>query len=988
MKRLMRFFTRGYRPSREKGSIMILVLIISAIMSLIMTFSLRASMNDTHMVYRQLEYVQARGTAEGALNVAKGDVLCQIAATNFLGGAFENAEDKYASIHSKFNNPSKRIPSDMPITYDMWDDSSVQSRALWDFATDSNLKLLPTSMPDWLVGSAMPAGAPRVYITRSVIGGSSLATGAVASYDVTLSSVSTAGENSVLPVPAVMSASFHHQLSYPRLFDYLMLGHTLSDCSFCHLKLWGDVGQVDAANPFQLHSPYNRANAHRLTLNGSLHVNGNFMRNNIAAEATTDGVQNKNERMLATPGQNGQYIYAKNGGTLATTWAAENPGLPSSNNPYRQIDTLATPLPSQWPSVKENVLNWFEPRSVSQAAAGQSEIKAKFNLDNNFVVPATWKRADGVTNGAAIGAGTSPYNRAIDRVVTDSHMTASGGVLLGYDKGLHPCDDVDGDSIPNGFDADADGDGVPETPRASTVPTDPAYQLTSTAVASNYTFHAPTNKFQWTKGRTYNTTTSQWTRTGSYVNDNLPLLNDSTRSFLYKQNGSGTSATFEWAAEVSGVAATMTDLIDNNFASNVGTPGTIRGVWPNTTLDATGNPDYTQNGGKRNLVIVGSTKNPVEMKGQTVVRGDVVVQGTVDANQAVLVTHRNIYIPHNLTYLTSPDYDDPSNTAGNQLGLVSGANIVVGNIMHRGPNASDHKNMMEFMWGNMISVNQPNVGSGDGFDTLTTGGGKWNHTINTVYLADGEDGGQWKNGVWKTENVGNTVANVFNAQGMKVGGGLSTSTANFFNVNRKHLNFTGSQNSGSLYKNYYISTPGLLPKGAANLTTVPTTTFGAWSGGWFTSDDLKFFTVAPKDATGKRINNLGSTSITSNYRWINHVESVLYADYGVVGGNIPDGFAGGKYMEFYGTVIGRDVQLLSAKIGNTPTEAKYTKNIGGLYYDGRLKGSINPLGFPFEEEFIGGEMAMSGIPAPAGGRDNWVPYRLTADYLTGPLFDH
>ena len=80
--------------------------------------------------------------------------------------------------------------------------------------------------------------------------------------------------------------------------------------------------------------------------------------------------------------------------------------------------------------MKENVLNWFEPRSVSQAAAGQSEIKAKYNLDNNFVVPATWKKADGTTNGAAIGAGTSVYNRAIDRVVTDSHMTASGAVTL------------------------------------------------------------------------------------------------------------------------------------------------------------------------------------------------------------------------------------------------------------------------------------------------------------------------------------------------------------------------------------------------------------------------------------------------------------------------------------------------------------------------------------------------------------------------------
>jgi hypothetical protein len=186
--------------------------------------------------------------------------------------------------------------------------------------------------------------------------------------------------------------------------------------------------------------------------------------------------------------------------------------------------------------------------------------------------------------------------------------------------------------------------------------------------------------------------------------------------------------------------------------------------------------------------------NPIVATGQTVVRGDVVITGTIDASQAVIVAHRNIFVPSNLNYLDSPDYDNPSRYgSGNQLGLVSSANIVVGNIMHRGPSSGDHKNMLEFMWGNMISCNQPNVGSGDGFDDISGGNTKWNHMINTVYLADGQDGGQWVNGEWKTENVGNLVTNVFNAQGMKVGGGLSTSAANYFNSNRKHMNFTGSQ---------------------------------------------------------------------------------------------------------------------------------------------------------------------------------------------------
>jgi len=978
MKKLLRIMNRQNRRRGEKGSILILVLVIAALMAFMMTFSLRASMNDTQMVYRQLYYVQARAMAEGGLNVAKGDMLTQVAATNFLGGAFEEASDKYAGLNSRFNDPDKRIPSNMAMTNDEWMDPTVQARSLWDFAGDSTLKLLPSSVEDWMVIGDGPASPPRVYITRSVVGSGSLATGAVASYDSTLTAVAIAGENSTLPVPAVISSSYHHQLSYPRLFDYLMLGQTLSDCSFCHLKFWGDIGQVDAANPFQLHSPYDRTTANRLTLNGSLHVNSNFMRNNITSEATASGVSHKNERMLATPGQNGQYIYAKNGGTLATQWASENPG--NTNNPFRQIESLATPLPSSWPSVKENLLDWFEPRSVAAAASGASSLAPQMVLDNNISYSG-WKRHNGTT-GSAIGSGSSVYNRAIDRVVTNS-MLSSGNLL--YDSGLHPCDDLDGDTIPNGFDADIDNDGVPETKRGSETTSDPAYHLTEGTAASNFLFDPATNKNEWRPGRQF--VSGAWSRKASatYQSENRAIMTDANRSWLYSQSGTN----FQWVAKVSGIAATMADLIDNNFATTSGKPtGTVSGVWPTYNYLGNGNPDYSANSGKRNLVIVGSTVNPIIATGQVVVRGDVVISGMVDASQAVIVAHRNIFVPSNLTYVDSPDYDNPSDNSGNQLGLVSSANIVVGNFMHRGPTASDHKNMIEFMWGNLISCNQPNVGSGDGFDNVTGGNTKWNHMINTVYLADGQDGGQWVNGEWKTENVGNLVSNVFNAQGMKVGGGLSTSAANYFNSNRKHMNFTGSQNSNSLYKNYYISTPGILPSGAAQMNTVPTNTFGSWSGGWFSSDDLKFFTLQPRDASGNLINNIGSDQRTANYDWINHVESVLYADYAVMGGNIPDNIDAGKFMEFYGTVIGRDVQLLSARMQvRANSEEKYTKAVGSLYYDGRLKGSINPLGFPFEEEFIGGEMSMNGMPAPDGNRDAWVPYRLTQAYVDAHLFD-
>jgi hypothetical protein len=112
----------------------------------------------------------------------------------------------------------------------------------------------------------------------------------------------------------------------------------------------------------------------------------------------------------------------------------------------------------------------------------------------------------------------------------------------------------------------------------------------------------------------------------------------------------------------------------------------------------------------------------------------------------------------------------------------------------------------------------------------------------------------------------------------------------------------------------------------------------------------------------------------------------LYADFGVIGGNLAN--IGPNFMEFRGAVIGRDIQILSARANNTG-ESFYanlkdgfgTYRVGGLYYDHRLKGAINPLGFPFTEKFLGGEMAHNFLPPLVeGDRDNWIPFRLGPNY--------
>jgi hypothetical protein len=122
------------------------------------------------------------------------------------------------------------------------------------------------------------------------------------------------------------------------------------------------------------------------------------------------------------------------------------------------------------------------------------------------------------------------------------------------------------------------------------------------------------------------------------------------------------------------------------------------------------------------------------------------------------------------------------------------------------------------------------------------------------------------------------------------------------------------------------------------------------------------------------------------------VEGVLYTDNAVVGGSISNG-ARGTFLEFKGTVIGKDIQILSVQQRSTrenDTNRNFdanwqpygmTNDVGALYYDWRLRRQVNPLEFPMVDQFWGGESTLTGLPPKvSGNRDNWVPFNLTDEW--------
>ncbi|MBI1289628.1 hypothetical protein GC173_00095 [bacterium] len=1261
----------GKLKASRQGSVLVLVLVTSLLLSAVILFSIRSAQDDTQAAYRTMFLLQGRYLTEGATERAKGDLLCQIAATNFLGGNFNTVGTLYSNINNRFNVADKRIPTNMESADIDWTAPSIVARARWDFSSDATLDIPGTN--DWGFGTddtGESIGIVRTYITRSIIDEhGDVYNNTVGSYETTLTSWAQTG-TATLPVTSLTSKSFSHGLVFPRLFDFLYLGNSLNDCSMCHLKIMGDIGQVNAADPFEMHISYNAARFNRLTLYGSIYTNGNFIRR---AQGEWQG-DNRQERMMYAPGQDNDYskpegglkpkmlIFAKNGGDLISQFNSESNPYP---NPFRTIETLATPLPATWPSVKANLLDWFEPRAITSAASNSAKLNmdqwdnnigyvvasgttnsaalpwlrpitiGRPKIDDNFATtPQTIWHPYNVRNGTAewrfdatVSSNITPtdtYNTAMapfrylpflrsrdistaadSRVpygyqdiwtettaspfttvsarvtpgdgIPDLDLDENGTVDANDDalrihpfaidrapnrynagpssnranvntngnlivnKGLHPIDDFDYDTIPNGFDPDMDGDGIPESPRASQDNTLLGYYVTTQEAVDNgwvvwvdpsgressdtgysslnnrpqwklgmqkirFASHAApydplpsataptiywvrmgaldfirmshnniparpgsgTNRTNYDNARNQSNshattaeivnsiltsppasqyftntdvtvwqpnTTTQWNPTPQDVWTNggaakcYPVINrdrtDSAR-YWYTKNDAGSQSyrranqdvmtsgnisrlytiaeanpftysgrEFRWQAAISGIASAgggftaMQNLILNRTMTEV------TGVYPNANRDDDGDPILSADPGERSLIIVGTSFNPMRLVGQMVVRGDVVITGAYSGT-GTIVSHRSFFIPNDLYYVNPPDYFDFSNLAGDQLGLIAAGNIMVGNILH---NTTARTDLMEFVWGNMVDINSADITGATtwNYGRDGTASPAHNHMINPVYLFDGANAGYWDNGVWVVENEGNCVDERFNAQGMRIGGGLNASASNpAFNDSRKHVNFDGNSNPSttndntSRYKNFWISTPGLLPEGASRISAMPTTYMGTYTGAWLSTADYKMFTVRPRQGTGNWTNTMAvnRTESSDNFLFIKTAEGVLYADYGVIGGNIAK--SGPFFLEFRGAVIGRDIQVLSAIQNNTngdngalrpPQDFFNTHLVGGLYYDHRLRGSINPLGFPFTEKFLGGEMAHNYIPPVVNGsRDNWRPFRLKEEY--------
>ncbi|MEQ8820107.1 MAG: hypothetical protein RLY93_07655 [Sumerlaeia bacterium] len=922
----------------KRGSTLLVAMGISVILSIVIIASLLGLRNDTHQVHRNLRRLQAHYLAEGALERAKSDVLCQLTSVNFNQSSFSTLEDNYEYVADILG--AERIDGTKAESDIDWDSEDVR----WDWMNDSSLDL--PGITDWDTDdpSLQPLnGNVRTYVTQSTITHSAI-DGSFGvdqgleqeiGYSITMTAVAGTDDD---PDQAVVSMTMRHGLQSTNIFNFLLLGYQLSDCSICHLHMYGDLGQVRADDRFEVEFSWdNGIGGGQSYQDGNLYLNGNFDR------VSLNGATHKKyqEGMLKNPGQD-NFVYSANAAALKNQWESDK-GPFASSNPFKDIESNRDDLPQLWPSVKKNLLDWFEPRAMAMAASGESLLEVK-PRDNNLAItykpdpanPSTW-----ITYGDAAG---DPVGRSIDRIYDRNKA-------IPLNSGLHPNDDLDGDGVPNALDADIDGDGMPESDHEED-------------------------------------------DSGNMVTEEGEL------PAVYRES----NGNYYWDAELSGIAPSLDDLIDNNFVSTSGDPsGTIRGVYPDNSLDSNGNPVYAPD---RNLMIVGSKKNPIVANEQVVIRGDALVKGYVDGHGSI-ITHRNIFVPNDLIYMdhqervAAGDWDNPQMDGTDQLGLVAGGNIVIGNYLHYYDKGGGYtKGLMGFVFGNMVNINDPGLdqswGRYAGRDGINN---KFNHMLNPAYLMDGAEGGTWIDGNWHYYNEGNLKTPVVTQNyKMTFGEGLDTSDSNpLFDPTRKHLNFNGDSHPGtkddknSIYKYWYISTPGLLPLGSNLISELPKDkTYGEHSGGWFDSEDLFFFTQKPKvSISGKTYTGtVGDKDSLDDVDWIKVLQGVLYADNGIVGGNLVDG-KGNNFLQFYGTVIARDIQILSAKSGKNGTrDKKYLNDVGSLYYDKRLEDRPNPLNFPLSQTgstqvvFLGlpDRYDEDGNVSSSGTRDNFVPFTLTEKF--------
>lgn len=154
-------------------------------------------------------------------------------------------------------------------------------------------------------------------------------------------------------------------------------------------------------------------------------------------------------------------------------------------------------------------------------------------------------------------------------------------------------------------------------------------------------------------------------------------------------------------AEFNEVAGNATGMISGGVIYGVATGGTYAsGFLPPASNMGSVSQQYTGN-----LILVGTTANPIEINQDVVINGDVVIQGVIKGSGQIYATG-NVYITGDLTYADGVDgygnrtYGRATDGTRNALSIASGQNVLVSDYLTRkidnffDPNAVDPGNLV------------------------------------------------------------------------------------------------------------------------------------------------------------------------------------------------------------------------------------------------------------------------------------------------------
>jgi hypothetical protein len=107
---------------------------------------------------------------------------------------------------------------------------------------------------------------------------------------------------------------------------------------------------------------------------------------------------------------------------------------------------------------------------------------------------------------------------------------------------------------------------------------------------------------------------------------------------------------------------TMPNLLSfSNYIATAMANTSSNGIWVGSTQVVAGVVNGGSTSGKSGIYLVGTTANPITIKGTVVVPGDVVIQG-VTTGQGTLYVGGDLYIAGDLSYANGPNFSTPPET--------------------------------------------------------------------------------------------------------------------------------------------------------------------------------------------------------------------------------------------------------------------------------------------------------------------------------------